>query len=117
MTNIKNSKKFSYSAVFLISIVFVFSLFSPNALAESISTPTGACGAESALVVNNCASAVLLVIAALAEERGVAVSRSELVEIGGGFRIPEIIEQSGAHLVEVGTTNRTRRKDFSGKKT
>ena len=71
-----------------------------------------ACGAESALVVNNCASAVLLVIAALAEERGVAVSRSELVEIGGGFRIPEILEQSGAHLVEVGTTNRTRRKDF-----
>ena len=71
-----------------------------------------ACGAESALVVNNCASAVLLVIAALAEGRGVAVSRSELVEIGGGFRIPEILEQSGAHLVEVGTTNRTRRKDF-----
>ena len=71
-----------------------------------------ACGAESALVVNNCASAVLLVIAALAEERCVAVSRSELVEIGGGFRIPEILEQSGAHLVEVGTTNRTRRKDF-----
>ena len=71
-----------------------------------------ACGAESALVVNNCASAVLLVIAALAEERGVAISRSELVEIGGGFRIPEIIEQSGAHLIEVGTTNRTRRKDF-----
>ena len=71
-----------------------------------------ACGAESALIVNNCASAVLLVIAALAEGRGVAVSRSELVEIGGGFRIPEILEQSGAHLVEVGTTNRTRRKDF-----
>ncbi|SVC50355.1 uncharacterized protein METZ01_LOCUS303209, partial [marine metagenome] len=71
-----------------------------------------ACGAESALIVNNCASAVLLVIAALAEGRGVAVSRSELVEIGGGFRIPEILQQSGAHLVEVGTTNRTRRKDF-----
>tara|TARA_B100000676_G_C18055807_1_gene834339 strand:- start:484 stop:1773 length:1290 start_codon:yes stop_codon:yes gene_type:complete len=70
------------------------------------------CGAESALVVNNCASAVLLVIAALAQNRGVAVSRSELVEIGGGFRIPEIIEQSGAKLIEVGTTNRTRRKDF-----
>lgn len=71
-----------------------------------------ACGSESALIVNNCASAVLLVIAALAEKRGIAVSRSELVEIGGGFRIPEIIEQSGAHLIEVGTTNRTRRKDF-----
>ena len=70
------------------------------------------CGAEAALVVNNCASAVLLVLAALSEGRGVAVSRGELVEIGGGFRIPEVLEQSGAKLIEVGTTNRTRKKDF-----
>ena len=70
------------------------------------------CGAESALVVNNCAAAVTLVLAALAAQRGVAVSRGELVEIGGGFRVPEIVVQSGAHLVEVGTTNRTRREDY-----
>ena len=70
------------------------------------------CGAESALVVNNCAAAVTLVLAALAAQRGVAVSRGELVEIGGGFRVPEIVVQSGAHLVEVGTTNRTRRRDY-----
>jgi L-seryl-tRNA(Ser) seleniumtransferase len=70
------------------------------------------CGAESALIVNNCAAALVLVLAALAGERGVAVSRGELVEIGGGFRIPEVLEQSGARLVEVGTTNRTRRKDY-----
>ncbi|MEA3215477.1 MAG: L-seryl-tRNA(Ser) seleniumtransferase [Acidimicrobiia bacterium] len=71
-----------------------------------------ACGAEAALVVNNCAAAVLLVLAALASGRGVAVSRSELVEIGGGFRVPEVMEQSGARLVEVGTTNRTRATDY-----
>jgi L-seryl-tRNA(Ser) seleniumtransferase len=71
-----------------------------------------ACGAESAIVVNNCASAVLLALAALADGRGVAVSRGELVEIGGGFRIPEVMAQSGARLVEVGTTNRTRQSDF-----
>ena len=70
------------------------------------------CGTESALVVNNCAAAVTLVLAALAAQRGVAVSRGELVEIGGGFRVPEIVVQSGAHLVEVGTTNRTRRQDY-----
>jgi L-seryl-tRNA(Ser) seleniumtransferase len=70
-----------------------------------------ACGAEAALVVNNGAAAVLLVLAALATGRGVAVSRGELVEIGGGFRVPEVMEQSGARLVEVGTTNRTRRAD------
>ncbi|MPY96070.1 MAG: L-seryl-tRNA(Sec) selenium transferase [Acidimicrobiia bacterium] len=70
------------------------------------------CGAEAALVVNNGAAAVLLVLAALAPGQGVAVSRSELVEIGGGFRVPEVMAQSGARLVEVGTTNRTRRSDF-----
>lgn len=72
-----------------------------------------ACGAEAAMVVNNCASAVLLVLAALAAGRGVVVSRGEMVEIGGGFRIPNVMAQSGARLVEVGTTNRTRIGDFS----
>ncbi len=70
------------------------------------------CGAESAIVVNNCASAVMLILAALAPGRGVAVSRGELVEIGGGFRVPDVMEQSGATLVEVGTTNRTRAADY-----
>jgi L-seryl-tRNA(Ser) seleniumtransferase len=71
------------------------------------------CGAEAALVVNNGAAAVLLALAALAPGRGVAVSRGEAVEIGGGFRIPEVCEQSGARLVEVGTTNRTRVADHA----
>jgi L-seryl-tRNA(Ser) seleniumtransferase len=70
------------------------------------------CGAERAIVVNNNASAVLLVLAALARGRQVLVSRGESVEIGGGFRVPEVMEQSGAHLVDVGTTNRTRRSDY-----
>ncbi len=71
-----------------------------------------ACGAEAAMVVNNCASALLLVLAAAAGGRGVAVSRGELVEIGGAFRVPDVMRQSGAQLVEVGTTNRTRIGDF-----
>ena len=71
------------------------------------------CGAEAALVVNNGAGAVLLVLAALAAGRRVAVSRGELVEIGGGFRIPEVLAQSGATLVEVGATNRTRLADYA----
>jgi L-seryl-tRNA(Ser) seleniumtransferase len=70
------------------------------------------CGAESAIVVNNNAAAVLLVLAALAEGRDVPVSRGESVEIGGSFRVPDVMEQSGARLVDVGTTNRTRLDDY-----
>jgi L-seryl-tRNA(Ser) seleniumtransferase len=70
-------------------------------------------GAEAAAVVNNNAAAALLTLAALAAGREVIVSRGELVEIGGGFRVPEVLVQSGATLREVGTTNRTRLSDYS----
>jgi L-seryl-tRNA(Ser) seleniumtransferase len=70
-------------------------------------------GAEAALVVNNCASAVLLALAAVASGKGVVVSRGEAVEIGGGFRVPDVLRQSGARLVEVGTTNRTYVRDYA----
>ena len=70
-------------------------------------------GAEAAVVVNNNAAAVLLTLAALAAGREVVISRGELVEIGGGFRVPDVLRQSGAILREVGTTNRTRAADYA----
>ena len=70
-------------------------------------------GAQAALVVNNCAAATVLMLAAHAAGRGVVVARGQLVEIGGGFRVPEIMRQSGARLIEVGTTNRVRAADYA----
>ncbi|MBK9927250.1 MAG: L-seryl-tRNA(Sec) selenium transferase [Anaerolineales bacterium] len=69
-------------------------------------------GVEAALIVNNNASAVLLVLSALANKKNVVIARSQLVEIGGGFRVPDVMKQSGAKLVEVGTTNKIRLSDY-----
>lgn len=73
---------------------------------------TGVTGAQDSLVVNNCAAAMLLVLDTFAKGREVIVARSQLVEIGGGFRVPDVLERSGATLVEVGTTNRVYIEDF-----
>ncbi|HNN13474.1 MAG TPA: L-seryl-tRNA(Sec) selenium transferase [Anaerolineales bacterium] len=70
-------------------------------------------GAEAALVVNNCASAVLLTLSALANRKSVVIARSQLVEIGGGFRVPDVMKQSGAKLAEIGTTNKVRLSDYT----
>ncbi len=70
-------------------------------------------GAEAALVVNNNAAAVMFILRAFAQGREVVISRGQLVEIGGGFRVPDVLRQSGAEMVEIGTTNRTRLEDYA----
>lgn len=70
-------------------------------------------GCQAAIAVNNCAAAVLLALTAIAKDREVVVSRGELVEIGGSFRVPDVVASGGAKLVEVGTTNRTRASDYA----
>lgn len=83
-----------------------------NRLGQVESVLRNLTGAESGLVVNNCASAVLLVLSALANKKNVIISRSQLVEIGGGFRMPDVMKQSGAKLIEIGTTNKVRISDY-----
>ena len=92
-----------------------FDIVSGKRSNRSIHTETLLCrvtGAEAALVVNNNAAALLLVLRALAQHKGVVISRGQLVEIGGGFRLPDVLNQSGGKLVEVGTTNRTHLHDY-----
>ncbi len=79
---------------------------------RAVSLLTSLTGAQSALVVNNCAAAVLLVLDTFAKGRDVIVARSQLIEIGGGFRLPDVLERSGARLVEIGATNKVYVEDY-----
>jgi L-seryl-tRNA(Ser) seleniumtransferase len=92
-----------------------FELESGGRGSRSLHTTGALCrltGAESALVVNNNAAALLLILAAFASHKGVVISRTQLVEIGGGFRIPDVMKQSGAKLIEIGATNRVSLSDY-----